>query len=158
SAKIANSWAENFIAANLERRYDSASYARRFLEDQLEQTKTKMEEAEREMMGYAERQGILTIAQSDSSDPKAPTVERSIMATDLVALNDALNKAKVDRIEAEGMLQAATGTASAAAGGAQSVTGLRQRKSELQAEYAKLMVIFQPDYPPAQALDRQIKE
>ncbi|MGQ2929075.1 MAG: Wzz/FepE/Etk N-terminal domain-containing protein, partial [Sphingopyxis sp.] len=27
SAKIANSWAENFIAGNLERRYDSASYA-----------------------------------------------------------------------------------------------------------------------------------
>ncbi len=74
SAKIANSWAENFIAGNLERRYDSASYARRFLEDQLQATKAKMEEAEREMMTYAERQGILTIAQSDSSDPKAPTV------------------------------------------------------------------------------------
>jgi polysaccharide biosynthesis transport protein len=158
SARIANSWAENFIAANLERRYDSASYARRFLEDQLQQTKAKMEEAEREMMTYAERQGILTIAQSDSSDPKAPTVERSIMATDLVALNDALNKATIERIAAEGALKGASGQASAVASGSSSVAGLRQRKADLQAEYAKLMVIFQPDYPPAQALDRQIKE
>lgn len=158
SAKIANSWAENFIAGNLERRYDSASYARRFLEDQLKLTKTKMEEAERSMMSYAEQQGILTISQSDSSDPKAPTVERSIMATDLVALNDALNKARIDRITAEGVLSAAGGQASATAASSAGVTGLRQRKSDLQAEYAKLMVIFQPDYPPAQALDRQIKE
>lgn len=158
SAKVANSWAENFISGNLERRYDSASYARRFLEEQLALTKRKMEEAEREMMSYAERQGILTIAQSDSSDPKAPSVERSITATDLVALNDALNKATIERIAAEGVLKAASGQASATASGSPSVANLRQRKSELQAEYAKLMVIFQPDYPPAQALDRQIKE
>lgn len=158
SAKIANSWAENFIAANLERRYDSASYARRFLEDQLASTKAKMETAEREMMTYAEQQGILTIAQSDSSDPKAPSIERSITATDLVALNDALNKATIDRIAAEGALKAAGGQASAVAASSAGVTSLRQRKAELQAEYAKLMVIFQPDYPPAQALDRQIKE
>lgn len=158
SAKIANSWGENFIAANLERRYDSASYARRFLEEQLAATKAKMEEAERDLMGYAERQGILNIAQSDSSDPKAPTVERSITASDLVALNDALNKATIDRITAEGALKAATGQASATAAGSPSVSSLRQRKTDLQAEYAKLMVIFQPDYPPAQALDRQIKE
>ncbi len=117
-----------------------------------------MEEAEREMMSYAERQGILTIAQSDSSDPKAPTVERSIMATDLVALNDALNRAVIERIAAEGALKAATGQATAVADGSSSVTAMRQRKADLQSEYAKLMVIFQPDYPPAQALDRQIKE
>ncbi|HMQ19990.1 MAG TPA: polysaccharide biosynthesis tyrosine autokinase [Sphingopyxis sp.] len=158
SAKIANSWAENFIAANLERRYDSASYARRFLEEQLAVTKAKMEEAERDLMGYAERQGILNIATSDSADPKAPTVERSITATDLVVLNDALNKATIDRIAAEGALKAASGQASATAAGSPGVSSLRQRKTELQAEYAKLMVIFQPDYPQAQALDRQIKE
>ncbi|MGQ2930205.1 MAG: exopolysaccharide biosynthesis protein, partial [Sphingopyxis sp.] len=51
-----------------------------------------------------------------------------------------------------------TGQASALASGSASVAGLRQRKADLQSEYAKLMVIFQPDYPPAQALDRQIKE
>lgn len=158
SARIANSWAENFIAANLERRYDSASYARRFLEDQIKATKTKLEDAERELMSYAEQQGILNIAQSDSSDPKAPKVERSVTASDFVALNEALNRAIVDRVAAEGALKAAAGQGAAAASGSPSVSALRQRRAELVGEYAKMMVIFKPDYPPAQALDRQIKE
>lgn len=158
SARIANAWAENFISGNLERRFDSASYARRFLEEQLEITKTRMEDAERELMTYAERQGILNIQQSDGSDPSAPQVERSLTATDLMALNSELSAATADRIAQQAQLQSASGQATAAAAINPGVSSLRQRRSEVAAEYAKLMVIFQPDYPPAQALQRQLQE
>ena len=39
SARVANGFATAFIETNLERRYDSASYARNFLEDRLKQLK-----------------------------------------------------------------------------------------------------------------------
>ena len=44
---MANGFAENFIQANLDRKYESSSYAREFLEERIAQTKGRLEEAER---------------------------------------------------------------------------------------------------------------
>ncbi|WP_255984780.1 hypothetical protein, partial [Klebsiella pneumoniae] len=41
AARVTNAYAENFIQANLDRRFESSSYAREFLEEQIAQTKAK---------------------------------------------------------------------------------------------------------------------
>ena len=45
AASIANSFVDSFIAMNLERRYESSSYARDFLEKQIAIAKTKLEDS-----------------------------------------------------------------------------------------------------------------
>jgi capsular polysaccharide biosynthesis protein len=55
SARVANTFAQAFIAANLERRLDSTVYARDFLDRRLAQVKQRLEDSEREMIGYARR-------------------------------------------------------------------------------------------------------
>ncbi|MGP1683161.1 MAG: GumC family protein, partial [Giesbergeria sp.] len=61
AARIANSMTEGFIALNLERRMDSSSYAKTFLETQLGLTKAKLEESERKLNEYARSRNILTL-------------------------------------------------------------------------------------------------
>ena len=44
SQRIADAWGKLFIETNLEQRYDASDYARRFLENRLEQMRAKLEE------------------------------------------------------------------------------------------------------------------
>ncbi|MFV4649202.1 hypothetical protein ACNJUT_21660, partial [Mycobacterium tuberculosis] len=53
SAKLANAFADNFIQANLDRRFEASAYARKFLEDHLTQLKAKLEDSERQLVAYA---------------------------------------------------------------------------------------------------------
>ncbi len=43
-----------FIAENLDRKYDASSYARKFLEERLQQLKIKLEESEAQLVHQAE--------------------------------------------------------------------------------------------------------
>ena len=61
AARIANSVTDAFIALNLERRMDSSSYAKTFLETQLGLTKARLEESERKLNEYARSKNILTL-------------------------------------------------------------------------------------------------
>ena len=47
SQNIAQGWSNLFIETNLERRYEASDYARRFLENRLEEMRTKLEDSER---------------------------------------------------------------------------------------------------------------
>ena len=56
AAKIANALASSFIKVNLERRYNASTYARNFLQDRLTQLKAKLEESEKALVAYAEKE------------------------------------------------------------------------------------------------------
>lgn len=156
SARVVNSWASSFIRYNLERRYDATAYARHFLEDRLEQLRRKLEQSERQLVGYASQQQLINIPVGGSNSSGA-VQERSLTVDRLAALNGSLSEATADRARAQSRLNSvASGTiAEELSNGV--VGGLRQRRSELAAEYAKLMGQFEPDYPPAQALQLQLR-
>jgi capsular exopolysaccharide synthesis family protein len=157
SKQIVDSWAANFIQATLERRFEATSYARKFLEDRLGQLRSRIDQSERQLVNYASREGIINLP---SSTPAAGegglTGERSIVADDLAALNREFSRATAERIQAQSRLNAGGGTTDEALEN-QGISRLRERRAELQAEYAKLMVQFEPDYPPARALRTQIE-
>lgn len=155
SAKVANAWAENFIQTNLERKIQATSYGRDLLQRQLGQLKDKLDESQRQLVGYASAARIINLpAQSGDGSTKA---ERSIVADDLAAINAELSQATADRIQAEARYQQAEGVgASTEALRNQAINNLRQRRAELAAEYQRLMAQFEPGYPAAKAIQSQI--
>lgn len=158
SAKVANAWATNFIQITLERRYQATSYARNFLESRLGQLRTRLEESERQLVQYASRERLINIPVPSQVGGSGPTVERSIIADDLSAINASLAKSTSDRIEAEARFrQGGRSGASTQALENTAINALRQRRAELAADYQKLMTQFRPEYPAAQALQSQIQ-
>src|SRR5690606_1000532 len=67
AADIANTMAKTFIASNIERKLDSSVYARQYLEEQIRQTKTKLEESERLVNTYAKQNQILNLGDKGSA-------------------------------------------------------------------------------------------
>lgn len=111
SAEIANAYANEFIQANLQRKFESSDYARSFLSDQLAAAKTKLEESERALNGYAREAGLIRTrdAGADGKDGSAGSGDLSITAASLVQLNTAANAARQDRIAAEARWRAVSG-------------------------------------------------
>lgn len=157
SARITNAWVRHFIESNLARRFEATSYARRFLETRLEQLRRRLEESERQLVNYASSQRIINIPSTGGTS--GDRTDRPIVADDLATLNAALSESTVDRIKAESRVQGAGASgASDAALSNGAIGALRQRRAELSADYAKLLVQFEPGYPQARALQQQIAE
>ena len=157
SARIANAWAENFIQTNLERKVQATSYGRNLLQRQLGQLKEKLDESQRQLVGYASAQRIINLPAQSGSDGRS-TSERSIIADDLVALNTALSQATADRIQVEARYQATRSGTPTEALRNQAINNLRQRRAELAADYQRLMVQFEPGYPAAKAIRSQLDQ
>jgi polysaccharide biosynthesis transport protein len=158
AAQVANMWSKNFIESNLERRFEATSYARKFLEDRLASLQGRLEESERLLVGYAASQRIISVPVAGSSGTSS--TERTILADDLSALNTELSMATADRIRAQSRINRNTrsGGNSAEALSNSAITGLRQKRAEVAAEYAKLMSQFEAEYPPAKAVESQLRE
>ena len=151
AAYLANVYAEEFIAGNLERSFASTSYAREFLEKQLENTRAKLEVSERQLVGYASAQRIIELGTD-----KEGNASRSLDASNLVRLNDALADARIERISsAQNLRTGNLGIENSAE--PQSVVALRTQRAQLEAEYQQRSAIFLPEYPEMRALREQIK-
>ncbi|WP_338424228.1 GumC family protein [Sphingopyxis kveilinensis] len=100
AARVANSYAENFIRLNLRRKFDSSSYAREFLREQLDEAQQRLARAERSAVQYAREKKIIdaSAAASTSDRPSAP---RSLTTGTLVQLNQQQAEATAKRIQAE---------------------------------------------------------
>ena len=115
---------------------------------------------ERALVGYAAREGIINIPATQSGGGTAAggiTGERPLVADDLAALNIELRtRASAQRIQAQSRLQRRAPVAEQLTNDA--VTGLRQPPRRAAAEYARLMIQFEPDYPQAVAVRQQIDQ
>jgi capsular exopolysaccharide synthesis family protein len=162
SQKIAQTWGQDFIASNLERRLDASGYARQFLETRLEQLRDKVESSERRAMEYAASQGIIELPSPGTSSSKSSTGDlvqnRSLATDDLAALNTARDGATADRIQAASRLAAfdAQPDASSDALGYRAISYLRKGRADAASEYAKLAQSA-PDGPATKAARAQVE-
>lgn len=156
SARITNSFAQNFIQSNLDRRFESSQYAREFLEERIAQTKAKLEDAERQLVIYATQQQIITV-----NEPGTEGEPQSLNATDLAALNSSLSQARAVRIAAQERWQQSRSApllsvpeviASA------TVQNLMEERAKLDARYQQNSSAFLPEWPAQQQLRAQIDE
>lgn len=155
SARVANAFAENFIQASLDRRYESTSYVRDFLEERIAQTKSKLEDAERQLVAYAAQQQIISIGSEEGPG------QESLASSNLGALNASLAAARSARIAAEERWRTARTTPLASLpqvleNGA--VQRLNEEKARLSAEYEQKLRVYQPDYPEMRQLQARIAE
>ena len=159
AARVANGFAENFIQANLDRKYESSSYAREFLEERIAQTKGRLEEAERQLVAYAANQQIINVG--DSSEGSADGSTQSLTSNSLVALNGSLAEARAQRIAAEERWRSARSTALMTLPEVlanPSIQRLTEQRAQLDSEYQQKLSIYQPDYPEMVRLKAQIDE
>ena len=152
SQRVAQAVADAFIATNLERRFDSSAYAKGYLEERLAELKVKLEDSERQLVSFAQQEGIVTSGQGSAN-----LTEQS-----LSALNGAVAEAREDRIRAEAVWRSAQASPDSVLLGqtGQNSIGkaLQERRAELLAEYQDKLRLYKPGYPLMVQLKGQIDE
>lgn len=152
AAKVANGLVNGFIASSLERRFDSSNYARDFLEDQLARTKVSLEESERKLNDYAIKSGLFRTPGMVVDGKAAEGM--TLAASDLAQLSEALNVARVRRINAEQAYRNAGVAFSAEQ--ASGIAVMMQQRTDLKAQYEEKSKLFKPDYPMMRELKARI--
>lgn len=156
SAKIANSWAQEFIQNSLDRRFASTAEARSFLEKRLEDLRGRLNQSETELVDYAVSRNIITLKEAQGEGGSTRTVQ-TLTGADLEALNQQLAAATVDRVKAETNASALSRRRDNSQSVDNAAIGrLRERRAQLTGELAALLVNFERDYPPAKALQEQV--
>lgn len=158
SARIANAYAENFIQGNLDRKFESSAYARKFLQDRMDETRVRLEEAERQLVAYASNQQIISLG--TDSETGAPSGE-SLASQSLQSFNRALADATAARVAAEAKWNAARSTNVMSLPEVlqnPSIQSLTQERARLDGEYQQMLRIYQPDYPTMIPLKARIDE
>lgn len=158
---VVNSITETFIASNLERRFEASSYARKFLEERIEQLRSKLEQSERELVAYASAEQIINIPSASGNPEQGSNRGRSLISSSLEALNASLAKVRTDRIAAEQRWRAAqssTGLALSEVLSSPTIQQLRQQRAELVSKRQELLERFQPEYPAVRQAQAQIAE
>ena len=151
AARVANALADGFIASSMDRQFGASSYAKKYLEDQLAQLKSRLEESERSLVTFAQKENIVPNADGTS-----------LVGQNLADLNASLAKAQDQRIRAESRWAEAS-KVSGAALPADMLTDsilrtLQQQRALLQGQYQQKLQTFKPEYPEMLSLKGQIDE
>lgn len=149
AARIANAYVQSFIAMSMERRTGSSGYAKTFLEEQIKQTKAKLEESEKQLSAYAKTNAIMML------DDKNNVVNQTF--TDYAA---ALAKAEQDRIKAEAVYVQISQNPNSAPQVFESkmMQTYKEQKAKLESEYQANLLIYKPEFPKMLLLKAQIEE
>jgi len=141
--------AQNYIAVNLERRYEASSYAKTFLEEKLAQTKARLEDSERALVEFQREQQIINVDE-----------KQNILAQTLAAYNAAAAKAGEDRLKAEALYREFRDNPESSPMMIEnkSMGALREQRTKLQVEYQDLLRIYKPAFPKMQQLKASIDE
>ncbi len=151
AALILNTWARTFIEQNLEQRYGTQRFARRYLEDQIQETRLALEESEKRLVEFARREQVVDIES-----------QRTVESESLQTLVAALNTAEQERIRTELLYRQVEEGANPRSLNAviqnPLIQELRQNKAQLESEYQNNLRIFKPAYPEMQQLQNRIDE
>lgn len=168
AASIANSYTENYIAANVKSRYETNAYARKVLSNQVDQAQVALQQTEREAIDYARRYRLIDTgdASTGSDDGKTSGSKdsgsaRSVTTANLVNANRAYVEARAHRIEAESRWRAAS-----ASNGYElpegisnpSIAALMTQRAEQSARLGELRARYQDNHPEVREAQTRLQE
>lgn len=156
STTIANVWVDEFLAATVDRRFESTSDAQRYLEDRLGELRQRLEDSQRQLVAYAADKEIITLSTDRDNDGNTESSE-TLRSRNLRALNDALAGATTQRVAAQSQAQN-SGSANQNSLSNIALNSMRDNRSRVSAELARQKTIFEPAYPSVQALQAQLAE
>ena len=148
--RIANAYADAFMSANLDKRFQANASAKTFLEDKIQQLKLRLEESEKKLLTFAQDQQIVDV------NDKA-----SIAETNLASANAALGNLIAERTKNEQLwkqTEAGETIDLPQLLNDKSVEALRAKRKELAIEYQQKLQIFKPDYPAMVQIKNQLDE
>jgi capsular exopolysaccharide synthesis family protein len=148
--QIADGYADAYIAANLDKRFVANSYAKSFLEDRIKQLKIRLEESEKALLNFAEREKMVEV-----------TDKTSITENNLAAANAAAGVLISERIKNEQLWLQAEKTNAINLPQLLSnsvIDTLRGQRKALETEYQEKLEHFKPGYPVMVQISNKIKE
>lgn len=158
SAKIANSYADNYVRLSLDRRFDASRYSLQFLRDQLREAQERLSQSERQSLAYARQSRLIDASNAAGGASAAP---RSLTTASLVDVNSSLSQATNRRIIAEqrwknaqqsNLLSVPEVIANPA------VQGIVQQLAVLRSQEQEQLQIRRDDYPAVQQINARIAE
>ncbi|MDF7774407.1 polysaccharide biosynthesis tyrosine autokinase [Sphingomonas sp. AOB5] len=164
AAQVANSYAENYIRSNLERRFDSSAYARQFLQNQIAQTKERLEDSEEALLAYARTEGLVeTEATGQTGEGGGST---TLTTSNLRDINASYVAVRAERVKAEQRWRQAQATPLMSLPEVQASPVIQQlltRRATELAALGELRARYRPDHPSVEqattelaTLDREI--
>lgn len=150
SSNLANLWAQEFLAANYEKRFGANVEARDALDGQIEELRERLSISERDLVNYANANEIVVI--SSGGEGGSETASQTLVGAELEALNTALADATTQRIAAQSALSAGVKDEAGLAASA----SLRARLADAQAQLAELQSKFGPGYPEIKSKQSEI--
>lgn len=147
---VANTYADAFIASNIDKRFQANVYAKSFLEDQLAQLKARLEEAEKAAIAFAEKEEFVL------------TGEKASMAeSNLASVNSALGSLIAERIKAEQLWRQVENVDEInlpqfLLNGV--IQGLRSARNALDIEYKDKLETYKPAHPAMIQIKGKMKE
>jgi capsular exopolysaccharide synthesis family protein len=149
AAIIANTYAENFIENNIERKSGTSDYSLKFLKSQLDISKDRLESSERALIAYA-RSAHMIDASAGVRSQTATSGPKSLVTANLVDLNDRKAAAEAASLQAEQKWEAARNTTAMSLPEVLSndaVLRLLQKRAELSGELKEMTARLKPDHP-----------
>ena len=140
--------AEQFAKMSLDLRFSATTYARDFLQQRLEEMKGKLEASEKQMIGYAQKQGILDV---DNKEPQ--------IFAEMAGLQTAYDAALTNRVQLEQSWRQSQASGAEALPQVMSdglIETARNRLAVLKANYQDKLTVLKPAFPEMLALQSQI--
>jgi capsular exopolysaccharide synthesis family protein len=149
-ARVVNALAANYVQLNLEAKWDATYKASDMISQQLIGLKVKLEKSEEELQRYAKQSSILLIDE-----------KQSITSQKLKQLQEELTRAEADLFQKEAIYnRVKSGDVGAVPGMLDNklYQELSARLVDLQRQYAELSAKFEPEYPRAVQVKKQMDE
>ncbi len=164
SAKIANAFAEEFIQSNLQRKFDSSAYARKFVAQQMEEARVRLENSERDLNAYARQAGLIRTRSASGAGANGTSGSSdggtgSVTAASLSQINEAANTAKAAVTAAEAKWKAESSVpmlASQAVLSNGTIQALLAQKSQVETQLQSQRTRYLADHPSVKALEAQL--
>lgn len=144
AANAANMVAREYLRLNDERRFNSTSGAKDFLEKEITRIQAKLETSEKELNEFARKRQIVDVEDRGN-----------VMQTRLQELNENLTRVQDERIAAETLVQQVRSGAIESIPEVMQdplVGQLKEEYAQLQSEYVELSKIYKEKYPRLQQL------
>lgn len=161
ATRVANSFAQNYIRSNLQRKFDTSSYAREFLKQQLDEAAVRLAESERAALEYARHTRIIDASNAAVGGGDQAASPRSLVAATLVKLNQDYAAAVSRRIDAEKKWETAKGQSLMALPEVLNnlaIQNLLQQRATAQAEYEQELQRRKEEFPSVRQTKARLDE
>lgn len=150
AAQIANSYSTNFIEQNIQRKFSTSAYSRKFLNEQLGLAKGRLEQSERALITYARSAQLIDASASAARQTGVAEGPRSLITANLVDLNTAYAQSDANRLLTGQRWEQAQATALMSVPDIlsnETIQRLTQKSSESLARLNELRNRLKPDHP-----------